>query len=219
MILLIDNYDSFVYNLARYLRELGCDTRVVRNDALSVSEIRQLAPQAIVLSPGPCSPQEAGISVPIVKEFAGTIPILGICLGHQAIGAAFGGNVIRAAEPIHGETSFIDHSGTQLFAGIETPLRVGRYHSLILEVDSLPGELNVVATTRDGIIMSLEHSSWPVFGTQFHPESVLTNDGHRILQNFLALAAIHVSPNLSKEQLPEFKSRVDIPESTVWRPH
>jgi anthranilate synthase/aminodeoxychorismate synthase-like glutamine amidotransferase len=190
MILLIDNYDSFVYNLARYLAELGCMSEVVRNDAVAVADIARLAPQAIVISPGPCTPNEAGISMPLIRELGPRIPILGVCLGHQALAAALGGHVIRAPEPVHGRTSFVNHNGERLFAGLPNPLRATRYHSLIVEEASLPGELRITARTADGIPMALEHATWPAFGVQFHPESILTDCGHRLLGNFLHLARL-----------------------------
>lgn len=190
MILLIDNYDSFVYNLARYLAELGVETDVVRNDALSVDTVAARRPQSIVISPGPCTPNEAGVSVELIRELGAKIPILGVCLGHQAIGAAFGGRVIRAPEPIHGRTSLIRHSGSRLFAGLPNPLRATRYHSLVVEEETLPPCLKITAQTTDGIPMAIEHAEWPVFGVQFHPESILTQEGHRLLANFLSLAGI-----------------------------
>jgi anthranilate synthase/aminodeoxychorismate synthase-like glutamine amidotransferase len=192
MILLIDNYDSFVYNLARYLAELGCGTEVVRNDAVTVGDVARLAPEAIVISPGPCTPNEAGISMDLIRELGARIPILGVCLGHQALAAALGGNVIRAPEPVHGRTSLVTHGGQRLFAGLPSPLRATRYHSLIVEEASLPPELRVTARTADGIPMALEHAHWPAFGVQFHPESILTDSGHRLLANFLRLAGLPV---------------------------
>jgi anthranilate synthase component II len=192
MILLVDNYDSFVYNLARYLAELGCATQVVRNDAVTVAEVDRMAPEAIVISPGPCTPAEAGISVELIRELGARIPMLGVCLGHQALAAALGGNIIRAPEPIHGRTSLVQHRGERLFAGLPNPLRATRYHSLIVDEETLPADLRVVARTPDGIPMALEHSIWPAFGVQFHPESILTESGHRLLANFLSLAGLPV---------------------------
>lgn len=188
MILLIDNYDSFVHNLARYFRRLGQETQVVRNDAIDVHNVRQLRPDAIVLSPGPCTPQEAGCSVALVRELAGAVPLLGVCLGHQALAAAWGGRIVRAPEPMHGRTSPVLHEGRGLFRGLPSPLTAGRYHSLVAEVATLPACLAVSARTADGIIMALEHREFPVFGLQFHPESVLTSHGYRLLANFLELA-------------------------------
>ncbi len=201
MILLIDNYDSFVYNLARYLREMGCLTQVVRNDALSLDDVWKLSPRAIVISPGPCSPAEAGISVELVQTFADRIPILGVCLGHQAIGAALGGEVTRAPAPVHGMRCRIDHDGTGLFADLPTPLWVGRYHSLCLREQSLPESLLVTARSDDGVVMAVAHRSLPVFGVQFHPESVLTQSGHHLLSNFLAAAGVpHTVPAVGDYQ-------------------
>jgi len=201
MILLIDNYDSFVYNLARYLREMGCLTQVVRNDALSLDDFRKLSPRAIVISPGPCSPAEAGISVELVQEFADRIPILGVCLGHQAIGAALGGEVARAPAPVHGTRCRINHDSTGLFADLPTPLWAGRYHSLCVVEQSLPESLLVTARSDDGVVMGVAHTSLPVFGVQFHPESVLTQSGHQLLSNFLAAAGVpHTVPPIGDYQ-------------------
>ena len=190
MILLLDNYDSFVFNLARYLQELGAETHVVRNDALSVADVERLRPQAIVISPGPCTPREAGISMDVIRHLGAQIPMLGVCLGHQAMAAAFGGQVIRAPEPIHGRTALITHHGQNVLAGLANPFRAMRYHSLIVDAVSLPPELQIVAQTTDGIPMALEHRTWPLYGLQFHPESVLTEGGHRMLANFLQLAGL-----------------------------
>jgi anthranilate synthase/aminodeoxychorismate synthase-like glutamine amidotransferase len=190
MILLIDNYDSFVHNLARYLRRLGAETLVVRNDAVDVAAIRQLKPQAIVLSPGPCTPTEAGCSLAVVRELGSEIPLLGVCLGHQTIGAALGGKIIRAAQPMHGRTSSIRHLQTGLFENMPSPLTVGRYHSLAIDPRTLPVDLQVTATTADGTIMAVAHKSWPMWGVQFHPESILTEGGYTLLANFLRLAGM-----------------------------
>lgn len=190
MILLLDNYDSFVYNLARYLEELGQETLVVRNDALTIEEVRTLAPSAIVISPGPCTPTEAGVSLELIRQLGGEVPMLGVCLGHQAIAQALGGRVIRAPEPVHGRISSVEHAGTGLFSGVPNPLSATRYHSLIVEKSSLPSELRITAWTRDGVPMALEHSSRPLFGVQFHPESILTNSGHTLLANFLRISGI-----------------------------
>ena len=202
MILLIDNYDSFVYNLARYLGEMGCATRVVRNDELSIEGVRALCPQAIVISPGPCTPNEAGISIKVVRELSSAIPTLGVCLGHQVIAAALGGRVVRATEPVHGRTSLVRHDGHRLFAGLPDPLRATRYHSLIVDEGSLPRELEITARTIDGIPMALRHRQWPLYGVQFHPESVLTEGGHRLLRNFLTLAGIETAAPREDEVAP-----------------
>ena len=187
MILLLDNYDSFTYNLAQYLGELGCQVEVHRNDKISVEQIARRKPERIVISPGPCTPQEAGISVELIQKLGGKIPILGVCLGHQAIGAAYGGKVIRAPKLFHGKTSEIQHDGKGIFHKLPNPFTATRYHSLIVERRSLPRELTVTAETSDGIIMGLSHRRHKVVGVQFHPESVLTQAGKQLLQNFLAL--------------------------------
>ena len=187
MILLLDNYDSFTYNLAQYLGELGCQVEVHRNDRISVEQIVQRKPERIVISPGPCTPQEAGISVELIRKLAGEFPILGVCLGHQAIGAAFGGKIIRAPKLFHGKTSEIQHEGTGIFRGLPNPFTATRYHSLIVERKSLPRELAITAETRDGIIMGMQHKSHRLVGVQFHPESVLTESGKQLLKNFLEL--------------------------------
>lgn len=185
MILLIDNYDSFVYNLARYVGELGFSRCVKRNDAISIEEIKELNPSHIIISPGPCTPMQAGISMDVVRYFGESIPILGVCLGHQAIAEAYGGLVVPAQHPMHGKASAILHDDKDLFAGIENPLRVGRYHSLIVDEEKLPSELCVTARCSKNEIMGLRHKKFPVFGVQFHPESVLTQKGHAILRNFV----------------------------------
>jgi anthranilate synthase/aminodeoxychorismate synthase-like glutamine amidotransferase len=190
MILLIDNYDSFVHNLARYFRRLGQETLVARNDALTANEVHHLAPHAIVISPGPCTPREAGRSTDIVREFYQQVPILGVCLGHQTIAAAFDANIMRANEPMHGRTSAVNHHGMALFAGLPSPLTVCRYHSLVVEEESLPYELEVTARTADGTIMAIQHEKYPLFGVQFHPEATLTQHGFQLLNNFLQLAGI-----------------------------
>lgn len=191
MILLIDNYDSFVFNLARYLEELGQETTVVRNDAITVREIAAHKPAAIVISPGPCTPSEAGVSLDVIRRLSESIPILGVCLGHQAIASAFGGRVIRAPEPVHGRTSLIHHTGQGVFRELPTPLRATRYHSLIADEATLPADLIVTARTDDGLIMGLSHRARPCHGVQFHPESVLTERGHQLLSNFLRLAGLN----------------------------
>jgi anthranilate synthase/aminodeoxychorismate synthase-like glutamine amidotransferase len=187
MLLLLDNYDSFTYNLAQYLGQMGQTLEVRRNDKITLDEIEMLAPERIVISPGPCTPKEAGISVPLIERFAGRIPILGVCLGHQAIGAAFGGRVIRARKLMHGKTSEIEHDGKTVFRGLPQNFTATRYHSLIVERKSLPRCLEISAETADGTIMGLRHRKLRVEGVQFHPESVLTTSGFRLLENFLAL--------------------------------
>ncbi len=190
MLLVIDNYDSFTYNLVQYLGELGAEIVVHRNDTITVEEIERMAPSAIVLSPGPCAPAQAGITVDVIRALGHRIPTLGVCLGHQAIGEAYGGRVVRAARAVHGKTSRIDHDGREIFAGLPTPLEVGRYHSLIVERSTLPDALKVVATSVDDPeeIHALRHVTHPVWGVQFHPESVLTQNGKQLLRNFLDLA-------------------------------
>ena len=190
MILVIDNYDSFTYNLVQYLGELGEEMLVYRNDALTVQQVGELAPEAIVVSPGPCTPSEAGISVDVIRRYGAEIPILGVCLGHQAIGEAYGGNVIRASRVMHGKLSHITHDGTGLFAGVPSPLGVMRYHSLIVEHSSLPDELEIIAVAQDdpSEIHALQHRLHPVWGVQFHPESILTECGRDLLVNFLTMA-------------------------------
>lgn len=188
MILMIDNYDSFTFNIVQYLGQMGEDVRVFRNDKITVSEIEELNPRAIFLSPGPCSPREAGVTVDVICRFYQTIPIMGICLGHQAIGYAFGGEVVRAERIMHGKTSMIRNDGKTIFAGLPNPFCAGRYHSLILRKETLPGCLEISADTEEGEIMGLRHRQYPVEGIQFHPESVLTPQGKRILKNFLKYA-------------------------------
>jgi para-aminobenzoate synthetase component II len=187
VILLLDNYDSFTYNLAQYLGELGCTLEVHRNDKISVEQIVRRKPERIVISPGPCTPQEAGISIELIQKLAGKFSILGVCLGHQAIGAAFGGKIVRAPKLFHGKTSQIEHNGKGIFRSVPNPLTATRYHSLIVERKSLPRSLAITAETSDGVIMGLRHKRYPIEGVQFHPESVLTESGKKILQNFLAL--------------------------------
>ena len=187
MILVIDNYDSFTFNLVQYLWELGAAVEVFRNDRIDVEGIRARRPDALVLSPGPCTPSEAGVCVPAIRELSGEIPILGVCLGHQAIGAAFGGKIIRAPKLFHGKTSEIQHEGTGIFRGLPNPFTATRYHSLIVERKSLPRELAITAETRDGIIMGMQHKSHRLVGVQFHPESVLTESGKQLLKNFLEM--------------------------------
>ncbi|WP_193073497.1 anthranilate synthase component II [Pseudomonas sp. FME51] len=189
-LLMIDNYDSFTWNVVQYLGELGADVKVVRNDELNIEQIEALQPERIVISPGPCTPNEAGVSVPVLKHFAGKLPILGICLGHQSIGQAFGGEVVRAREVMHGKTSPVYHRGTGVFAGLANPLTVTRYHSLVVQRDSLPDCLELTAWTQhaDGTvdeIMGLRHRQYMIEGVQFHPESILSEQGHELLANFL----------------------------------
>ena len=213
MIVLIDNYDSFTYNLYQYLCELGADVRVVRNDAATVAEIVAMAPERVVLSPGPCTPKEAGICVPLIHALAGRVPILGVCLGHQAIGAAYGGEVIRAPNLMHGKVSAIHHTGQGVFRGLPSPFTAIRYHSLIVARETLPEVLEVTAETADGLVMGFRHREIPSLeGVQFHPESILTEHGRQLLGNFLdlpnppapfppreggAVGAMHTSPALS----------------------
>jgi len=187
MLLLLDNYDSFTYNLAQYLGQMGEKLEVRRNDEISLEEIERMRPERIVISPGPCTPQEAGISIPLIKRFAGKIPILGVCLGHQAIGAAFGGHVVRARQVMHGKTSEIHHDGRTIFRGLQQDFVATRYHSLIVERKSLPRSLEISAETHDGTIMGLRHRKMKVEGVQFHPESVLTTSGFKLLENFLSV--------------------------------
>jgi anthranilate synthase component 2 len=187
MLLMIDNYDSFTYNLVQYFAELGEEVRVYRNDAITVDEIATLKPARIVISPGPCSPAEAGISVATIKEFAGKIPLLGVCLGHQSIGAAFGGDIVHARQLMHGKTSAVHHNDHGVFRGLPNPLRVTRYHSLAIRRETLPECLEVTAWTDDGEIMGVRHKTLAVEGVQFHPESILTERGHDLLRNFLTI--------------------------------
>ncbi|MES2894624.1 aminodeoxychorismate/anthranilate synthase component II [Phenylobacterium sp. LH3H17] len=190
MILVIDNYDSFTYNLVHYLNELGAETLVYRNDALSVQEALGLHPQGVLLSPGPCTPNEAGICLPLLRAAPADLPILGVCLGHQAIGQAYGGDVVRAKQVMHGKTSAISHTGKGIFKGVPNPFTATRYHSLSVDRDTLPAELEVTAWTEDGEIMGFAHRTRPVHGVQFHPESIATEGGHLMLANFLELAGV-----------------------------
>jgi anthranilate synthase/aminodeoxychorismate synthase-like glutamine amidotransferase len=188
MVLVIDNYDSFTYNLVQYLGELGAVIRVRRNDQVTLDEIAAMAPEQIVISPGPGRPEDAGVSVDVIRRFGPTTPILGVCLGHQAIGVVYGGIVCRAQVPMHGKTSTVVHDGKGVFAGLAAPFQAGRYHSLVISNDSMPGELEVAARTReDNTIMAVRHRAYPVHGVQFHPESVLTDEGRRILRNFIEM--------------------------------
>ena len=189
MVLVIDNYDSFTYNLVQYLGELGAEVRVMRNDQATVNDVAAAKPNRIVISPGPGRPEQAGITMEVIKQFGAATPILGVCLGHQAIGAVFGGTVVRATVPMHGKTSTIEHDGRGVFHGIQGPFVASRYHSLVVAQDGLPDALEVSARTPgDGTIMGLRHRTWPVHGVQFHPESVLTGEGKTILRNFLAIS-------------------------------
>jgi anthranilate synthase/aminodeoxychorismate synthase-like glutamine amidotransferase len=188
MVLVIDNYDSFTYNLVQYLGELGADIRVRRNDQVTVGEVEAMAPEQILISPGPGRPEDAGVSVDVIRHFGPSVPILGVCLGHQAIGVVYGGTVCRATAPMHGKTSTVVHDGKGLFRGITEPFIAGRYHSLVISNEQVPAELEVVARTKeDGTIMAVRHRAYAVHGVQFHPESVLTEEGRRILRNFLDL--------------------------------
>lgn len=187
MLLIIDNYDSFTYNLVQYFGELGAEMLVKRNDEISVEEIKALNPSRICISPGPCTPNEAGISCAVVKEFGARMPLLGVCLGHQSIGQVYGGDVIRAGRLMHGKTSFIQHDGKGVFSGIANPFEATRYHSLIVKRETLPDCLEITAETKEGEIMGLRHKEHPVHGVQFHPESILTEDGKTLLSNFLTL--------------------------------
>lgn len=191
MIFVLDNYDSFTFNLVQYLGELGASVEVRRNDQVSVSEIEKMKPERILISPGPCTPQDAGISIELIRRFTGKIPILGVCLGHQAIGAAFGGQIVRAKNLMHGKTSRIEHDGKSIFRGLQSPMTATRYHSLVVAEEQLPAQLEISARTTEAdgsaVIMGLRHRKFPVEGVQFHPESVLTDAGKRLIANFLAL--------------------------------
>jgi anthranilate synthase/aminodeoxychorismate synthase-like glutamine amidotransferase len=213
VILLLDNYDSFVYNLSRYVRELGEHPVVVRNDAISLDEISALAPTHIIVSPGPCTPAEAGISVSAIREFGARIPILGVCLGHQAIGTAYGAEIVRARKPMHGKTSRIHHDGSDLFADVPSPFTATRYHSLVIAPDSLPPSLRITATSEDGEIMAVEHRTYPVVGVQFHPESALTEHGYWLIDRFLHGDRARESPLPDRADLAF--APANSPESTV----
>ena len=218
MLLLIDNYDSFVFNLARYFERLGQETVVLRNDVASVAKVRAMKPAAIVLSPGPCTPTEAGCSVEIARELHESIPILGVCLGHQAIAAALGGRVVRAREPMHGRASAVSHNGKGIFAGVPNPFSAGRYHSLVVEEATLPESLSATARTVDGVVMAIAHRRLPVIGVQFHPESILTECGYPLLANFMRIAGIGVPalmPSIDDERLPRAEPVVPIPPVPV----
>ena len=185
MLLMIDNYDSFTYNVVQYLGELGADVHVIRNDELSLAEIEALQPERIVVSPGPCTPTEAGVSLAVIEHFAGKLPILGVCLGHQSIGQAFGGRIVHAKQLMHGKTSLIHHHDSGVFKGLPNPYTATRYHSLVIERETLPDCLEITAWTDDGEIMGVRHKTLPIEGVQFHPESILTEHGHALLNNFL----------------------------------
>jgi anthranilate synthase/aminodeoxychorismate synthase-like glutamine amidotransferase len=217
MILLIDNYDSFVHNLARYFQRLGQETIVVRNDALDPAAIERLRPEAIVLSPGPCTPTEAGYSLEVVRHFTGRLPILGVCLGHQTIAAALGGRIVRSQEPMHGRSSTITHDGRGIFASLPNPLTIGRYHSLVVDEATLPKELVVTARTDDGAIMALAHREHAIVGVQFHPESILTECGFEMLAGFLRIAKRPIPtplPEIDTER-PERVADLPLPERPV----
>jgi len=211
MILLIDNYDSFVHNLARYVSELGEQPVVLRHDATTLQEIETLQPSHIIISPGPCTPGEAGISTDVVRRFGPTIPTLGVCLGHQCIGAAYGAGIVRAGRPMHGKASRIHHDGTGLFAGLPNPFPAARYHSLVISRSGLPADLRVTASAEDGEIMAVEHARHPVIGLQFHPESVLTEYGYVLLDRFLHGAATRI------EDLPDHADAVAPPPAELVR--
>lgn len=211
MLLIIDNYDSFVHNLARYFERLGQRTLVVRNDELDVAAIRRLAPEAIVLSPGPCAPAQAGCSLEVVRQLHGEAPMLGVCLGHQAIAEALGGRIVRAAEAVHGRASLVSHNGGGLFAGLPSPLAACRYHSLVVDPSSLPAELEVTAQTDDGVIMAVAHRRHPVFGVQFHPESILTEHGYELLAAFLDRAGL-------RPRLPPLSERLELAAAPIQAP-
>jgi len=187
MIVMIDNYDSFVYNLVQYLGEMGEDIRVYRNNKVTIAQIEELSPEHIIISPGPCTPNEAGISLDVIQNFKGIVPILGVCLGHQAIGQAFGGDVVRANRLMHGKTSQVYHDGRGVFSGLVSPITATRYHSLIVKKETLPDCFEITAQTDQGEIMGIRHKKYAIEGVQFHPESILTQDGHDMLKNFLAL--------------------------------
>ena len=218
MILLIDNYDSFVHNLSRYLQRLGQETLVVRNDKATPALVRQLRPDALVLSPGPCSPNEAGCSMDVVRTFWQELPMLGVCLGHQAIAAAFGGRITRAPLPMHGRTSDVLHEGTGVFAGVPSPFVVCRYHSLVVDPQSLPANLRVSAQTADGVVMGIRDEALPVVGLQFHPEAILTHYGYQLLANFLTLAGLKVTrplPDMLSEYAAPPARQVALPITPV----
>lgn len=212
MILLIDNYDSFVHNLGRYLQRLGQSTHIVRNDKISIDQITRIAPDAIVLSPGPCGPHESGICRDVVRHFQGTCPILGVCLGHQVIADVFGATIVQSETPVHGRAGKVIHNSERLFANVPTPTAVGRYHSLVVDPTTMPNCLNVTARLNDGTIMAIEHVARPIFGVQFHPESILTEHGFTLLRNFLRLGSI------SQSETADLRDELKTPPitSSVW---
>lgn len=217
MILLIDNYDSFVFNLARCFERLGQETVVVRNDAIDAAGVRKLSPQAVVLSPGPCAPQQAGCSLEVVRSLHTELPMLGVCLGHQALAEALGAAIVRSGRPMHGRSSQVRHHGDGLFAGLPNPLSVGRYHSLVVDPHSLPADLTVTAQTDDGTVMALAHRRLPLIGVQFHPESILTEHGYDILAAFLRLAGIGPLPRVPAwhTELTAIPPAAPLPEEPV----
>jgi anthranilate synthase/aminodeoxychorismate synthase-like glutamine amidotransferase len=193
MLLLIDNYDSFVHNLARYFQRLGQETVVVRNDAIDANEVRKLRPSALVLSPGPCAPEQAGASLELVRALHRELPMLGVCLGHQSIAQALGARIIRAPKPVHGQASLVEHAGKGIFAGLPSPMTIGRYHSLVVDADSLPDKIHPTAWTEEHLLMAFEHADLPLYGLQFHPESILTGGGYELLANFLRLIGLPIA--------------------------
>jgi anthranilate synthase/aminodeoxychorismate synthase-like glutamine amidotransferase len=219
MILLLDNYDSFAHNLGRYFLRLGQQVHVVRNDAIDVAGVQSMRPGAVIISPGPCTPREAGASLDIVQKLHREVPMLGVCLGHQVIAEALGGHIVRAAVPVHGQASMIIHEGRGIFEDIPSPLTAGRYHSLVVEPATLPAELVPTAWTKDGVLMAFQHATLPVFGVQFHPESILTEHGYGLLANFLRLAALNVSKKshlLATSELNErTRPQVNLPMQPV----
>lgn len=216
MLLVIDNYDSFVFNLARYFRRLGVEVRVVRNDGVDADRVAALRPDAVVLSPGPCTPRQAGCCLDVIRQVHRSIPVLGVCLGHQAVAAAFGARIVRAAHPTHGRASVITHDGAGLFADVPCPLTVGRYHSLIVDRETLPACLQITAESHDGLIMAVQHREWPVFGVQFHPESVLTEAGYSLLANFLSLVGFSPPASPRGDEMP--MSRDPLPVVAAGHP-
>ena len=199
MFLMIDNYDSFVYNLIRYFEELNEEIVIYRNDKITINEIECMNLDGIIISPGPKSPKEAGLSLEIIERFKGKIPILGICLGHQCIGYSFGGDIIKGREPVHGKISYINHNSEELFKNVRNPLRVTRYHSLIINKDNIPEDLDITSTTEDGVIMGIKHKEYPIYGLQFHPEAEMTEDGHKLLKNFIEISKDYKKSRVTNE--------------------